>query len=183
MRQKDCGFIHSRPLGRRPESPPPQPAAPPGASSGETPRLRPLGVRLWPDGKLLFGSWFPPSHSEASLSFRALSLCQGSKKKEKNQEPALRRLPRGRLGLDLSLGASWTGYLGTPVIMLKILTKCQLLVIELLLRTRHCAKHFAYNTCKLHNNPREVAVVDIPIFSTRKLRHSEVESHMVRSIL
>lgn len=60
-------------------------------------------------------------------------------------------------------------------------TKCQLLVIELLLRTRQCAKHFAHNTtCKLHNNLPEVV---IPILSTRKLRHSEVESYMVRSIL
>lgn len=61
-----------------------------GRPPGETSRLRPRGACAWPEGKLLFGSWFPPSHAphghpEASWSFRALSLCQGLKR-EKNQE-------------------------------------------------------------------------------------------------
>lgn len=161
----------------------PRSAAPPGAPPGATARLRPRGARRWPQGKLLSGPGFPlhtypHGHPEASSSFRALSLCQGSKREKKSRNsralPApgragawsVRWRPTDRLAGDTCNNAPNTG-------------ECRLQGTELLLCTRRSAKDFAYSaTFKLHSNPREVATVVIHISSTGKLRHREVKSHI-----
>lgn len=120
-RQKDCGFIHSCPLGPglNPSLPSPQPLL------GRPPER----VRSWPGVNSSPGRGFPvhilrpPCHSGPYL-FAKVQKGKKRKEKKKKSRTGPERLPRGRLGLGLSVGVLWTGYRGTPVIMLKILTKC-----------------------------------------------------------
>lgn len=183
-RQKGCGFIHSRPLGRRPAPQPPQVRIP---SQGALPeRLLDLGLREpapGQTGNFSLGTGSPCTVTPVAIltpprrsgPYLFAKVQKGKKEKLRNGPAppplgwdwawSVRRRLTDKLTGDTCNNAKSTD--GNASYWL-LSSYC---VPSPVLGTYNAAFKLPSNLC-------EVAAVVIPILSTRKLRHREVKSHL-----